>query len=335
MKGTRLNLRSISKLCGVSTCTVSRVLSGRAAEFRISEATAEKVLAVARKAGYRPNYLAQSLNIGRTYKIGLVFANSVDAFLGSIMEGVEARLRSTAYQMVVATCDNSPEIQDQELTRMLHRQVDGVILYPPALPQGRTRRAPAALDPRRVRTPVVVIGRAIPLESDEVMFADYEAGAGVAKHFLERGCRRFAIITHRTDCSSDLGRQQGCAETLGKNGVPSSRIAVIAEDGGPSAAALGKLAKADAAFGVNTGLLLDYVARLRDVRRMRLASVGVVQGADLMGLDLKMLVPPTREMGEQAAETLLWRLEHPRAACTQIELPMSEVVTGDNRRTPS
>lgn len=55
--GVRPTIRMVAELAGVSTATVSYVLSGRRGDAGpgVSDPTAEKVKAVAERLGYRPN----------------------------------------------------------------------------------------------------------------------------------------------------------------------------------------------------------------------------------------------------------------------------------------
>jgi LacI family transcriptional regulator len=73
VKGGRpgVTSRDIARETGVSTATVSYVLSGRA-DARVSEKTRERVLAAAERLGYRRNALARALRTGRTYTLGVV-----------------------------------------------------------------------------------------------------------------------------------------------------------------------------------------------------------------------------------------------------------------------
>jgi LacI family transcriptional regulator len=320
-----VNIRKLSALCGMSVCTVSRVLNGRAKQFRIPEPTAQRILTAAKVADFRPNYLAHSLNTGRTYTIGLIFANTVDTYLGSIIEGLDAHLRAAEYQTVVATGENTIALQDLAIRRLMHRHVDGIILYPQALPPGETYSPPEPVGHRKHPTPVVIIGRTLPVERDQVMLGDHAAGVATARYFLESGCQRFVFLTHPTNCSSDRGRQRGFIETLTQAGVPTHRRLVIRESLCPSGAALHKIKSADALFGVNSALLLKYVMamhHLTDLRRMRAVSVGEVEGAELMRVSLRTWTIPGRKMGEEAGRLLLWRLQHPNAPWRKVEIPL-------------
>lgn len=319
-----MNIKDISKLAGVSVCTASRVLSGRASQFRISEKTAARVLKVAAEAGYRPNYLAHSLNTGRTHNLGLIFANSIDLYLGGILEGVESRLRDTEYQTVVATCENDLDLQARALRTMIHRRLDGIILYPRDLPPEAGGHA-ATPGVEGAPMPLVVIGRKASFAADEVMFDDESAGCDVARGFLEAGCHTFAFITQPTHCSSSLGRERGFLDELARQRVPASRIQVIRNQDAPTETDLRKLAGADAILGVNSGLLLRHLELLEPrglLEKKSFASIGPIEGLPLFNLPIRTLLPPTHDMGRAAADLLLWRMENPGAPLRTVLLPL-------------
>lgn len=307
---SQLNLRQLSARCGFSTCTVSRVLSGRAREFRITADTERHILKVAGQAGYRPNYLAHSLNTGRTHTIGLLLANRVDNYLGGILDGVEARLRGTPNRIVVATCENDPALQRQELDAFAYRKVDGIILYPLAS-AGHPGTRPATTRRTGPGQPTVIIGRRAPWAADEVMLNDRQAGQEAAQRALRAGARRFAVLTNPTDCSSDANRVRGFQEEIRRAGLGAKAVRVLRV-----ATRAINLAGVDAVFGVNSGLLLGVLSRLRSQpapTRRYWVSVGDIEGRDLLSVPVDTLAMPSRELGVQAADLMLWRLDHPDA----------------------
>lgn len=314
-----LNLRKISELCGFSTCTVSRVLSGRAREFRITEATEQEILRVADAAGYRPNYLAHSLNTGRTHTIGLLFANRVDNYLGAILDGVEARLRGTPNRIVVATCENEPRILREEIDAFSYRQIEGIIVYPLARFAGEPNGS------AKIRTPglpTVIIGRKVAWDADEVMLNDKQAGRTAARRAVAAGARTFIIVTNPSDCSSDKNRVESFRAELLKLGVAARHVAVhddIVELGKQAK----NMARADAFFATNSGLLLNLVATLSahpGFRPKYLGSVGEVEGHKLLKHPIDAIPIPGHELGFQAADLMLWRLDHPGEAKRQRRL---------------
>lgn len=68
-KNDRITINDVARNLGVSTTTVSRVLSGKG---RISEATRQRVLAYIDASDYTPNAIAKSLAQSKTYNIGWV-----------------------------------------------------------------------------------------------------------------------------------------------------------------------------------------------------------------------------------------------------------------------
>lgn len=64
--------QTIAAEAGVSTTTVSFVLTGRAEQMKVNPATARRVREVAARLGFRPNYHARSLAMGQSHTLGLV-----------------------------------------------------------------------------------------------------------------------------------------------------------------------------------------------------------------------------------------------------------------------
>jgi len=65
-KNKRVTLIEIAEACGVSTATVSRILSGNKHNQPIAEKTRDKVMAAAEKMGHMPSRLPQLLKQGQT-----------------------------------------------------------------------------------------------------------------------------------------------------------------------------------------------------------------------------------------------------------------------------
>jgi LacI family transcriptional regulator len=98
--GERPTLKTISRLSGLAVPTVSRAL-GNAPD--IGQRTKDRVQAIARQIGYRPNRAGLRLRTGKTQVISLVIATDHDVMnqtarlIGSIAQG----LRGTSYHLNV------------------------------------------------------------------------------------------------------------------------------------------------------------------------------------------------------------------------------------------
>ena len=76
-----MKLDEIARLAGVSRTTASYVINGKAKQYRVSDKTVEKVMAVVREHNYHPNAVAAGLRAGRTRSIGLVRTPAIPASL--------------------------------------------------------------------------------------------------------------------------------------------------------------------------------------------------------------------------------------------------------------
>ncbi len=81
-------MRDVATATGVSQSTVSRVLSGAPTVVPIAPETRERVLAAARRLGYRPNPLARGLRGSRTMLLGVIVREITDPFFAGAVDAV-------------------------------------------------------------------------------------------------------------------------------------------------------------------------------------------------------------------------------------------------------
>ena len=91
-----VTLRQVAKEAGVSTAAVSRVLAGSRAES-FPEATRLRIHAAAERLGYRPNMAARSLQMNRSFLIGVLVNASNDVLTSSFLRGVQDGLSGGDY----------------------------------------------------------------------------------------------------------------------------------------------------------------------------------------------------------------------------------------------
>lgn len=81
-------LAGLAAKTGFSITTISRVLSGKADQHRISPETREKILTAARENNYFPNLVAQNLRTNRTNTIGLMLPSVANPYFADIASSV-------------------------------------------------------------------------------------------------------------------------------------------------------------------------------------------------------------------------------------------------------
>ena len=111
------------QLAGVSTATVSRVLSGRS---RGRGDSRERVLSAARTLDYRPSSVARSLKLRTTHTLGLLITDIQNPFFPELVRAIEDRARDRGYAVLLGNGANDPEREGAFLELLASRRVDGV-----------------------------------------------------------------------------------------------------------------------------------------------------------------------------------------------------------------
>ena len=93
-------LVSIAERSGCSISTVSRVLSGNAAKYRISQRTVARVTEEVKRCNYTPSLLAKGLRTNRTDTIGLLIPNIENSFFANVAGVVIRESRNYNYKVV-------------------------------------------------------------------------------------------------------------------------------------------------------------------------------------------------------------------------------------------
>ena len=111
---SRATIADVARASGVSTTTVSHVLTGKRP---VAAATRERVETAVRELGYRPNHVARNLRVGSSQMIGVVVPDITNPYYGQLTRGSGRRPRvpSTAAGSATPTARLKRE-------RRLHRR---------------------------------------------------------------------------------------------------------------------------------------------------------------------------------------------------------------------
>ncbi|PLM10547.1 catabolite repressor/activator, partial [Klebsiella pneumoniae] len=123
-----MKLDEIARLAGVSRTTASYVINGKAKQYRVSDKTVEKVMAVVREHNYHPNAVAAGLRAGRARSIGLVIPDLENTSYTRIANYLERQARQRGYQLLIACSEDQPDNEMRCIEHLLQRQVDAIIV---------------------------------------------------------------------------------------------------------------------------------------------------------------------------------------------------------------
>ena len=210
----RPSLKSIADALGVSTTTVSWVVSGKGDSNGISLETQEKVREYAKALNYHPNQLAQNLRKGVTNTIGLVIPSIGDQFYAENVKVIELEAEKYGYTLTVCSSE-SDVVRESKMIRMLkEKQVDGLIIAP-------TRQLITELQLLvDEQYPFVCFDRYYPeLESNYVIIDNELSSYKLVKHLIAKGCKKIAAITTNPHLLTVNKRVEGYKKALTDFGI--------------------------------------------------------------------------------------------------------------------
>jgi transcriptional regulator with XRE-family HTH domain len=122
-----VTLKAVAEYVGLTPGTVSAVLNNSAAARSIPEHTRKRILEAARVLNYRPNFLARSLRVQRTYTVGVIAEEIGDAYGGLVVSGIEAYLRENEFFFLTVAHRHDPKLLRTYSSMLMARGVEGLI----------------------------------------------------------------------------------------------------------------------------------------------------------------------------------------------------------------
>ncbi len=188
----RIRLKDIAEDLGLAVITISKALRDSP---DISAATRARVQEKARDLGYQPNWAARSLAGRQTNVIGMIVPDLVHPFFSAVAKTVSSELRKHDYYVLIASTDEDPALEDEEVRSLVGRQIDGLIL---ASARSSIDAASPVSGLAGSGVPLVLVDRhPSNVRAHYVGVNDRQVGVLAARHLLSRGYRRLAHIGGR------------------------------------------------------------------------------------------------------------------------------------------
>jgi DNA-binding LacI/PurR family transcriptional regulator len=315
------NIVDVARHAGVSTATVSRVLSDKP---HVSSNVKQRVLDAVDELDYRPSRVARSLRSQRARVIGLIVSDIQNPFFTSLVRGIEAAASADHYAVFLCNADENPEKEAFYIDLMLAEHVSGVIVSPtvsstfPQTPPVPTTRAYNRL--LETKVPVVAIDRRLDsIDVDTVVANNRDAAHQLVTSLINDGHRRIGAVLGVSVVSTGIERYEGYVGALQDRGLPLDLELVHqgvpnTENGRVLARQLLDLEDPPTALFAGNNLLT--MGALRAIRERRLSifkdiSVVAFDEMDWMFMvepPILVAAQPTYEMGQKAVELLFQRM---------------------------
>ena len=121
----RINIYAIAREAGVSTATVSRVVSHQPG---VKPETRQKVLAVVEKYNYRPNQIATGLLKQNLHTLCLVLPSVRNPFYAAMCTAAQRSAEERDYSVQLMTFRRQDAWTQETIDEIIGRRADGVIL---------------------------------------------------------------------------------------------------------------------------------------------------------------------------------------------------------------
>ncbi len=300
-------MKDVARLAGVSTSTVSAVVNQN---VPVSPERKERVLRAMAALHYQPDEIARSLKKGRTKAIGVVVPDITNAFYPEVVRGVEEAAFARGYAVFLCDSQEDASRENDHLLALFSRRVDGVLL-------ACCNDSIAYETTLELHVPCVFMDRLPASKAEGTVSTDnVEAGSMAARHLLDLGHQRIAMIVGRLSLSPHRDRLEGFRKAMQEANLPIRDEYLVQgdvqiESGVDAARQLLRLeARPSAVIASNSKLLLGLLQAF-DEEKVKVPQQISVVGFDdyawnkYLSPSITTVAQPTFEMGRQAFGLLL------------------------------
>jgi len=204
-------IHDVARVAEVSIGTVSKALNKNGS---LKHETRQRVIAVAKQLGFRPNDLAQSLHRGQSFTVGLISNDSFGRFTMPIMEGLEACLADKKIAVFMCNATDDPEREKQHLEQLMGKRVDGLVVT------GRRSDYHPGIDLGAVKLPTIYVFAQSREPDAFSLLPDDEGGAKLGTaHLIAQGRKNIAHITGPESFEAVQLRYKGYSAALAEAGL--------------------------------------------------------------------------------------------------------------------
>jgi DNA-binding LacI/PurR family transcriptional regulator len=323
-----VTLKAVATHLGLTPGTVSAVLNNSAAARSIPEHTRKRILAAARELNYRPNFLARSLRVQRTFTIGVIAEEIGDAYGGMVVNGIEAYLSEKNYFFFTVAHRHDPRLLQTYSEMLLARGIEGLITIDTSIAQ------PPVL-------PTVAVAGHQRADNVTNIILDHRRAAELGlRHLKQLGHTRIAFLKGQEESSDSATRWAAIEEVAAEFNIEIHSELVLQLEGLESTPEIGyPYGKALLARGVPFTALFAYndISAIGAMRAFQEAGRRIPEDISVVGFDdvalasfsiptLTTVRQPLLKMGRIAAQTIIDRIEERTTFLPEIAVEPELVV---------
>lgn len=309
----RATIGAVASLAGVSTATVSRVLSGVSP---VSEPTRQKVQAAVESLNYRPSDLTRAIFAGRSDTIGVLLADMRNPYYFDLIDGI-SQVTNAAETLPYLTAGNRDLATERRLLGLMdsHR-VRGLITT-----VANNNNEDIIHEMARAGTECVYITRRPSIDHPRihsVQLDDLAAGQLAWKHLSDIGRANVLVVNQGLDRPTIRDRTTGLVEAARHAGhqLAAKNVHTISNWDAPDQELEHRLVEGHKDRSIDAIFATTGIATFRAYEALSRTGLDIPGDIAMLGLDdfawaahlatpLSVIVQPTIEMGAAAARVIL------------------------------
>jgi LacI family transcriptional regulator len=310
-----VTIKDVAKKLNVSVSSVSKAFNDR---NDIKKETKEIILKVGKEMGYHPNPIAKKLSQQKTFNVGVVVPEFINAFFPEVIIGIQDILINKGYQVLIMQSNESYEMELKNVQVLEENMVDGLIISL----SGETKNIDYYKSLIDQNYPIVFFNRYNDtLSASKVVFDDYKWSFFVTEHLIKQGYKKIFHLSAHQYILLAKERIRGYKKAMNKYHLPLEPTWIVeagltVEEGEMTMQKLIDNNNLPEAITCATDMLALGVVKcckrngIKIPDDIALTGFSEIPFAELIDPPLTSVLQPTYEMGEIAAKLLLKQIDN-------------------------
>jgi LacI family transcriptional regulator len=312
-----LKIKDIAQKTGVSLTTVSRVLNNSG---YVKKETRELVLKAAEELGLSYSFAPKRFSKHKNEIIGVVIPDISNPFFGEVIKGISKVADNEKLNFILCDTDEDVDKEISYLEMLKEHKIMGLIITPATDQDEFNRNYLVQMD--NMGVPIVLLDRDIKYSHFDAVFLDNIKGAYEAvEALIKEGHEKIAIIAGPITSKPGRDRMSGYQKALGMNGIPEDEKYIFYGDFRLESGyrltkeIMSMKDKPSAIFVSNNMMSIGCIKALFEMNKKIPEDVAIVVFDDIdmfsvMNLNISAVSRPTNQMGEEAMNILMERLNN-------------------------
>ena len=318
----KVSLGEIAKQLNIASSTVSRALNGKPG---VGESLRQEILEAAARNGYTTQKSEEQVP-ELSKNIAMIIGDIRNPFYADLVFAVQKELSARGYTVSIFNSEYDEKQELRYMQMLEHFHFDGII-------EVCVSSASISAQLEELRIPIVMVNRMLPcFETDVVLLDNYEAGYIATRHLLEKGHTRIAFLLGQKNSSSSMMRYEGYLQMMKNYQVPVVDEYQLAGDltmeRGYQIAqqAFASWKEPPSAIVISNDLTAFGFLAYCNSAGIRVPDDISIVCFDIVSLSAALMPPLTSidahvvEMGKQAVEMMINRIEHPDSPTQRVIL---------------